>query len=107
MKKYNLEKLYVLIISIPKGKKEIIGDLLEKFDVTANLSVLAKGTSSNNLTKNVLFCVIKHNMVKDAILALEDKFKKFHTNQCMAYAIPLKSIIGVNNYMFLSNGGKK
>ena len=34
-KKKNLTKLYLMVITLPKGKKEIIGDMLERFDVTA------------------------------------------------------------------------
>ena len=93
-------------MSVPKGKKDVIADLLEQYDVTAALSVLAKGTSDVTMTKEMVFCVIKKTMLKDAMLILEDKFKTFHGNYCMAYSVPLKNIIGVSNYMFLSNGGK-
>lgn len=104
--KYKLEELFVLFVSVPKGKKDVIADLLEQYDVTAALSVLAKGTSDVTMTKEMVFCVIKKTMLKDAMLILEDKFKTFHGNYCMAYSVPLKNIIGVSNYMFLSNGGK-
>ena len=43
-KNKKLTKLYLLVISLPKGKKEIIGDILAGFDVTAYVSTLAKGT---------------------------------------------------------------
>ena len=106
MKKYNLEKLYVLIISIPKGKKEIIGDMLEKFDVTGYLYTFAKGAIDKNFTKDVMFCIIKEDQIKDAILKIEDKFNSFNSKISMIYTIPLDSIIGVSNYIALSNGGK-
>ena len=53
-----------------------------------------------------MFCIIKEDKIKDAILAIEDKFAKFRNNVSMVYAIPLDSIIGVSSYMALSNGGK-
>lgn len=106
MKNTNLIKLFLMVITLPKGKKEIIGDMLEKFDVTGYLSTQAKGVFDKNYTKDVMFCIIKENQIKDAMLKIEDKFKKFNGNISMIYTIPLDSIIGVSNYIALSNGGK-
>lgn len=105
-KNTNLTKLFLMVITLPKGKKEIIGDMLERFDVTAYLSTLAKGAIDKNFTKDVMFCVIKESEIKDAILKIEDKFKSFNSNISMIYTIPLDSIIGVSNYISLTNGGK-
>lgn len=107
MKKNNLSKLYLMVITLPKGKKEIIGDMLERFDVNAYTHTLAKGTYETKLSKDVMFCLIKGENIKDAILAIEDKFTKFRNNTSMVYTIPLYNIIGVSSYMALSNGGKK
>ena len=46
-----LTKLFLMVITLPKGKKEIIGDLLEKFDVTTYVSTLAKGARDEKFTK--------------------------------------------------------
>ena len=105
-KRKNLTRLYLMVITLPKGKKEIIGDLLERFDVTAYLNTLARGTVDKTLTKDLMFCIIKEDKIKDAIFAIEDKFAKFKSNVSMVYAIPLDSVIGVSSYMALSNGGK-
>ena len=103
-----LTKLYLMVITLPLGKKAIIGDILEtQFDVTGYLSTLAYGSFSTELKKEVMFCTVKEDMVKDAILAIEDKFATFHSNMSMVYAIPLESVIGLSSYMLLSNGGKK
>lgn len=102
-----LTQLYLLVITIPLGKKEIIGDLLENFDVTCYLSTLAYGSYAPDLKKEVMFCVAKEPMVKDAIFAIEDKFSEFHSKISMVYAIPLNSILGLSSYMLLANGGKK
>jgi hypothetical protein len=40
-KNTNLTKLYLMVIALPRGKKEIIGDVLEKYDVTAYLNPLS------------------------------------------------------------------
>lgn len=103
----NLSKLYVMVITLPKGKKEIIGDMLERFDVTAYLSTLASGSIEKNFSREIMMCIIKEDKIKDAILFIEDKFNKFRSNVSMVYTIPLQSIIGVSSYMALSNGGKK
>ena len=62
-KKKNLTKLYLMVITLPKGKKEIIGDMLERFDVTAYLNTLARGTVDKALTKDLMFCIIKEDKI--------------------------------------------
>ena len=100
-----LTKLFLMVITLPKGKKEIIGDLLEKFDVTTYVSTLAKGARDEKFTQELMFCIIKEDQIKDAFLKIQDKFARFHNNLSMVYAIPLDSIIGVSTYMALTNGG--
>lgn len=104
-KNKNLTKLYLLVISLPKGKKEIIGDILGGFDVTAYVTTLAKGTYEKDFSKEVMFCTIKEDKIKDAMFKIEDKFASFKSNISMIYAIPLDSIIGVSSYLALTNGG--
>ena len=105
-KNTNLTKLYLMVIALPRGKKEIIGDVLEKYDVTAYLSTVAKGSLNNEYDRRIMFCIIKEDNIKDAILNLEDRFAKFKDKISMVYTIPLDSIIGVSSYMALTNGGK-
>ncbi len=105
-KNTKLTRLYVLVLSVPRGKKEIIADILEKFDVIAYLTTVARGSLDTGYTKRIMFCIIKENYVKDAILAIEDKFATFNSKVSMVYAIPLDSIIGAQSYMMLSRGGK-
>lgn len=80
-KRKNLSKLYLMVITIPKGKKEIIGDLLERYNVTGYLSTLASGSLEKSFQKELMFCIIKEEKIKDAILALEDKFSHFQRIQ--------------------------
>ena len=74
--KKNLIKIFLMIITLPKGKKEIIGDVLERYHVVGFASTLAKGTIDKSFTKDVMFCVVREDQVKDAILNLEDRFKR-------------------------------
>jgi len=106
-KRKNLAKLYLLVITLPKGKHEVIGDLLEKYDVTAYLNTLARGSTEKIFTKEMMFCVIKEERLKEAMLAIQDKYSKFHKKISMVYSVPLENIIGVSSYMALSNGGIK
>ena len=106
-KNTSLTKLYLLVISLPKGKKEIIGDMLGKYDVTAYLSTLARGSYDKDFSKELMFCVIKEDPIKDAMFKIEDKFASFKSNISMIYAIPLENIIGVSSYIALANGGTK
>ena len=104
-KNTDLTKLYLLVITLPRGKREIVGDLLEKDDVTAYLYTLARGARDRAFNKRLMFCIVKENKLKDVSLKLEDKFAKFNSKISMFYAIPLDSVIGVSSYMFLANGG--
>ena len=104
-KRKNLTKLYLMVITIPRGKKEIISDMLERFDVTTTISTLASGSLEKSFQKEVIFCLIKVDKIKEAILTLEDKFNHFRQKSSMLYTIPLNSIIGVSSYVALSNGG--
>ncbi len=105
-KRKNLSKLYLMVITIPKGKKEIIGDLLERYHVTGYLSTLARGSLEESFQKELMFCIIKEEKIKEAILALEDKFNHFRQKSSMLYTIALDSIIGVSSYVALADGGK-
>lgn len=112
-----LKKLKILVCIVPQGKKEVIIDMLEEFEVNFSISFAGNGTSTNealkmfgleNNNRDVVFSFIRENKIKDALLAVEDKFRKFKYHQSIAFSIPVKSIIGMQNYLFLSNlGGKQ
>ncbi len=110
----DLKKLKLLISIVPHGKKEVITDLLENFDVTFSYSVRGKGTAPEDLIellglhddyRDIIFSFIRAEKASDAILALEDKFAKFKNHKSIAFTIPLTSLIGMQTYLFLSNLG--
>lgn len=110
----NLKQLKVLISIVPTGKKAIITDLLEDYDVNFSFSTRGAGTSNNatlqklglkNNDRDIIFSFIRSDQVKDALLAIEDKFKRFKINSAIAFAIPMSNMIGMQNYLFLSNLG--
>lgn len=112
-----LKKLKVLISIVPRSKREIIVDILREYESNFSLDTNAHGTSSNDIMnllgldhkkKTIVLSFIREDKIKDAMLALEDKFHSYKENQSIAFSIPIESIIGMNNYLFLSNlGGKK
>lgn len=110
----DLKKLKVIVTVVPQGKREIITDLLEEYESNFSFSVKGKGTVPNEIMsmlgldsneRDVIFSFVRSEKAKDAILALEDKFVKFKLNQSMAFSIPLQSMVGMQNYLFLSNLG--
>lgn len=113
-KNEDLKKLKILITIIPQGKSDLITDMLLEYEVNFSFTVNGKGTSTNDVletlglqdnNRDIVFSFIRENKVKDAILALEDKFRRFKYHQSVAFALPLFSIIGMQNYLFLSNLG--
>ena len=110
----NLKKLKLLISIVPHGKKEVIIDMLEHYNVNFSFSTRGKGTASEDLMellglhddyRDIIFSFIRADEASDALLALEDKFAKFKNHKSIAFTIPLSSVIGMQMYLFLSNLG--
>ena len=53
--------------------------------------------------RSVIVSVIRKDRAKDALSALEEKFKTVRGGKGIAYTVPMKSTIGVAIYQFLSN----
>ena len=114
-KKTDLKKLKLLVTVVPKGRKEVILDLLEDYySVNFSFVINGKGTVPNELMnmlglvsndREIIFSFVRAQKAKDAILGLEDKFKKFGIHQSMAFTTPLQSIIGMHSYLLLSDLG--
>lgn len=104
--------LYMLVVIVPKGKAELINDILSDFKASYFLNTLAKGSADSSLTRDLIISVVREDMVKDLLLKLEDKFSLFNGNKLnmdkvsMYYTVPLDSIVGISEYMILSNGGR-
>ena len=56
-----------------------------------------------NKHKAVIISVIREDMTDTIMNCLEEKFKTIKKGKGIAFAVPLSSVIGVNNYRFLSN----
>lgn len=110
--KSNVAKLKVLITIVNKSKATYYLDLLEEYEINMQMVVSGRGTADSEMLnllglaesdKAVIISVVKEDKVKDVLETLKEKFNKVKNGKGIAYTIPMKSIIGVSVYQFLSN----
>ncbi len=106
------KKIKLLFTVVNRRKTEFFVDVLQNFEVNMQLVLSAQGTASDHIVsllglqdndKSVIISVIRHDKIKDALAALEEKFNTVKGGKGIAYTIPIKSAIGVAIYRFLSN----
>ena len=69
---------------------------------TANNEMLdLVGLASSD--KAVILSMIREDNLKEILSVLEEKFQKVKNGKGIAFTIPVKSLIGVSMYQFLSN----
>ena len=106
-----IKKLKLLFTVVDKSKAEFYLDVLSQFEVNFQMVTGGKGTAHSdliellglNIQKAVIMSVVREDMVDPVIKCLEEKFQTIKNGKGIAFAVPLSSIIGVNNYQFLSN----
>ena len=106
-------KLIFTVVDRPKG--EFYMDVLGGFEVNYQMFFSGQGTASSELVdllglnpeKAVIVSVAREDLVPAIMNTLEHKFKTVRGGNGVAFAVPLSSIIGVNNYQFLSNNRMK
>ena len=106
------DKLELMITIVNRNKADFYMDLIQSFDVNMQLSVPAQGTANAEIRnylgladtdKAVILSVIREDTSTRALNAIEEKFRTIKNGKGIAYTIPLKSVIGVSIYGFLSN----
>ena len=118
----SVQKVKMLITVIDRSKTLFYLDLLEQFEVNAQMVLYGKGTANSEMLdllglvesdKSVILSYIKEDRVKDALETLNEKFHKVKNGKGIACTISLDSIIGVSMYQLLANdrtikeGGKR
>ena len=106
-----IKKLKLLFTVVNKEKAEFYLDVLSQFEVNFQMVTGGKGTANSdliellglNIQKAVILSVVREDMVDSIIKCLENKFETIKNGKGIAFAVPLSSVIGVNNYQFLSN----
>ena len=111
-KKSDVKKLKLLVTIVPRSRVLLYIDVIEQFEVNMQTVVYGKGTASNEMLsllglaesdKAVILSMIREDKVKDTLETLKEKFEKVKNGKGIACIIPMKSIIGVYMYQFLSN----
>ena len=106
-----IKKLKLLFTVVDRNKSEFYMDVLSQFEVNYQLVTGGLGTATSefvemlglNKQKAVIVSVIREDMTDAVMKCLEEKFTTIKNGKGIAFAVPLSSIIGVNNYRFLSN----
>ena len=111
-KKSDVKKLKLLVTIVNRSKTTFFIDTLEQFEVNMQMVIYGKGTANSEMLdllglaesdKTVILSVVREDKIKDALETLKEKFEKIKNGKGIAYTIPMKSIIGVYIYQFLSN----
>lgn len=106
------DKMQLLFTVVNRNKAEFYIDLLGNFEVNMQMVLLGHGTAAakhlellglTDSDKTVIISVIRRDRSKDALFALEEKFKTVKGGKGIAFTVPMKSTIGVAIYQFLSN----
>lgn len=106
------KKLKLLITIVNRNKSEFFMDILQSMEINYQIAMTANGTASTEMLnllglsasdKTVIFSVIREDKADSALALLEEKFKAVKGGKGIAFTVPMKSMIGVLNYRFLSN----
>ena len=111
----DIKKLKLLFTVVDRTKGEFYMDVISQNEVNCQLILPGTGTAASDLIdmlglnkhKAVILSVVREDKVETIIHSLEDRFHTIKNGKGIAFAVPLSSIIGVNNYQFLSNNRMK
>lgn len=101
--------LSLLITIVHKEKMEYYVDALQQFDINMQMICIGNGTTKTAVyldekgTKAIIFSIISEDKIKPALEFLDKKFKTIINGKGVAFTIPLKSVMGVQLFNFLSN----
>ena len=110
-----IKKLKLLFTVVDRPKAEFYLDVLSQFEVNCQMVTTGQGTARSdlvdllglNIHKAVIISVIREDMTESIMKCLETKFSTIKNGKGIAFTVPLSSVIGVNNYQFLSNNRQK
>ena len=110
-----IKKLKLLFTVVDRPKAEFYLDVLSQYEVNCQMVTGGMGTAQSelidmlglNIHKAVIVSVVREDRVDGIMKVLEQKFETIKNGKGIAFAVPLSSVIGVNNYQFLSNYRQK
>ena len=107
-----LKKIKLLVTIVNHSKELFYLDLLEQFEINMQSVIHGKGTANSEMLnylglaetdKSVIISFVREDHIKEVLITLEEKFEKVRDGKGIAFTIPLKSIVGISIYQFLSN----
>ena len=106
-----IRKLKLLFTVVDRNKAEFYLDVLSQFEANLQMVESGLGTAKTGLHdmlglnhhKAVILSVIRDDLTAEIMKCLEEKFATIKGGKGIAFTVPLSSVIGVNNYRFLSN----
>ena len=106
-----IRKLKLLFTVVDRNKAEFYLDTLSQFEINCQMVTNGLGTAHSEMLnmlglnphKAVILSVVREDMVDPIMKCLEEKFATIKGGKGIAFAVPMSSVIGVNNYRFLSN----
>ena len=107
-----IKKLKILFTVINRSKALFYSDLIEQFEVNMQAVIYGKGTADSKMLgylglsetdKAVIVSVVREDKVGAVLETLNEKFDKVKNGKGIAFTVPMKSVIGVSVYQFLSN----
>ena len=110
-----IKKLKILFTVVDRPKAEFYLDVLSQFEVNCQMVTNGLGTAKSglhdmlglNIHKAVIISVVREDKCDEIMKCLENKFQTIKNGKGVAFTVPMSSVIGVNNYQFLSNNRLK
>ena len=108
-----IRKLKLLFVVVDRSKANFYLDMLEQYEVNFQTVIYGSGTAEaarfgvTESDKALLLSVIREDMVTPVLHMLEEKFARVKNGKGIAFTVPFGSVMGVQNYCFLSNSTQK
>ena len=111
-----IRKLKLLFTVVDRSKANFYLDMLEEHEVNFQTVIYGSGTADSALLgmigatesdKALILSVVREDKVAAALEMLEEKFARVKNGKGIAFTVPFGSVMGVQNYCFLSNSTQK
>ena len=107
-----IKKLCLYVTIVNKGQANAVTSLFQRIGSSLQYVEVGNGTANKNVldilgiednAKEIVFAVIKEELVKDAARELEAFFMANKKNKGIGFKVDLTSMIGVKLYRFLTD----
>jgi len=114
-KQLNFEVMKLLVIVVPAGYGNVFINFNKRNDVALQILDRGSGTVPVDLLeilglddnkKDVIFAIVKSSVLEKILAFIEQRFLIAKKEKGIAFTIPLRALIGLTNYKFLTNSPK-